>query len=79
MITYIATFFTHFDAISFAKALHKNGLDAKPMPVPRRLSSSCGTCVKFTSDASPLNYKHEGIEQIVSVSEDHYQLVWDNR
>ena len=47
--THVATFFTHFDAMRFAKALKEQGIAAKQMPVPRRLSSSCGTCVAFTA------------------------------
>ena len=45
---YIATFFSHFGAMAFKKKCEKEGYPAVIMPVPRNLSSSCGTCVKFT-------------------------------
>ncbi len=50
MSDYIATFFTHFDAISFRRSAEKHGLSCRLAPVPRRVSSSCGTCAMFTAD-----------------------------
>jgi len=47
MNQYIATFHSHFGAICYCKALKTQGIDAKPMPVPRKVSSSCGTCVSY--------------------------------
>ena len=47
MNKYIATFHSHFGALSYCKALTKQGIAAKPMPVPRKVSSSCGTCVYY--------------------------------
>ena len=46
-MTYIATFFTHFAAVNFSRQLREAGQKPMLMPVPRKLSSSCGTCVKF--------------------------------
>lgn len=48
---YIATFHSHYGAIAFQKALAKEGLLVTLKPVPRYLSSSCGTCGAF--DAAP--------------------------
>ena len=42
-MTYIATFFSHFGAIRYKKLCEQAGYAAKTMPVPRTLSSSCGT------------------------------------
>ena len=47
MNEYIATFYSHFGALSYCKALEKQNIVAKLMPVPRKLSSSCGTCVYY--------------------------------
>jgi len=44
---YIATFFSHFGAISYFKTIKEQGISAKLMPVPRKVSSSCGTCVYY--------------------------------
>jgi len=47
MNKYIATFFSHFGAMTYFKELEKLGIPAKLMPVPRKVSSSCGTCVRY--------------------------------
>ena len=50
MKVFIATFHTHADAIVSSRALTTAGIAAKMMPVPRKLSSSCGTCVRYEAD-----------------------------
>ena len=45
MKQYVATFFSHFGALRFQKLCTKLGYEAQLAPVPRSLSSSCGTCV----------------------------------
>ena len=47
MKQYIATFFSHFGAIRFQRLCTQLGWPAQLAPVPRSLSSSCGTCVQF--------------------------------
>ena len=47
MKQYIATFFSHFGAIRFQRLCTQLGCPAQLAPVPRSLSSSCGTCVLF--------------------------------
>lgn len=47
---YIATFFSHFGAIRFERGLREYGIKGIVKPVPRSLSSSCGTCVEFEID-----------------------------
>ena len=47
MNKYVATFYSHFGALSYYKTLKKQGISAQLMPVPRKLSSSCGTCVSY--------------------------------
>ena len=48
------------------------------MPVPRSLSSSCGTCVKYASDKNPVPVDHlQEIEQIVRITgEDQYENIY---
>lgn len=50
MTEYLATFYTHLGAIKFHKALTSQGIEAVMMPVPRKLSASCGTCVRFNGN-----------------------------
>jgi hypothetical protein len=47
MNKYIATFHSHFGAMLYYKSLKKRGIAAKVMPVPRKVSSSCGSCVCY--------------------------------
>lgn len=76
MKEYIATFYSHFGAVRFRKMLKQQGRKAKIMPVPRNLSSSCGSCVLFETDAPPLEDKYNEIEQIVEVLEQGYRCVY---
>ena len=72
-MTYIATFFSHFGAIRFKKLCQKSGWPARVMPVPRDLSSSCGTCVRYEGNAPcPDADMPEEVEQIVEVTDTGY-------
>ncbi|MFR6583494.1 MAG: hypothetical protein ACLURP_16955 [Ruminococcus sp.] len=48
------------------------------MPVPRNLSSSCGTCVKFTGEAQTAqNWNSDEVEQLVKILETgSFQVIW---
>lgn len=46
---YLATFHTHLSALLSFQTLQKGGYPARMMPVPRALSSSCGTCVRYSA------------------------------
>lgn len=60
MNTYIVTFHTHADAIVGHRSLAAQGLTARMMPVPRALSSSCGTCVRYEGETpSPESFSVE--------------------
>lgn len=77
MMEYIATFYSHFGAIRFKKACEGSGLTAVIMPVPRNLSSSCGTCVKFQAlNEQSFPEKNEEMEQIVRLESDGYAQVY---
>ena len=49
MKEFVATFHTHVSALMTCKALQKAGFAVRMAPVPRTLSSSCGTCVFYTA------------------------------
>lgn len=77
MNTYIATFFMHFGAIRYQKMCFAKGYDALTMPVPRNLSSSCGTCVKYIAPEPLYDNDHDEIEQMVECMEDgSYKLLY---
>lgn len=65
-LRYVATFFSHFDAVRFRRLCRERTLACELAPVPRSLSSSCGTCAYF--DEIPLSTGEEwdeGIEAVV--------------
>lgn len=75
---YIATFYSHFGAIRFKKSCQKENLTACMMPVPRELSSSCGTCVRFeaSADACFKFDEHGEMEQLVRIEAGGYIPVY---
>lgn len=77
MKNYIATFHSHYASMRYKKLCEKQGLSAKMMPVPRTLSSSCGTCVNWQGESYPMDAETlEELEQIVEVLENGYLQVY---
>lgn len=76
--TYIATFFSHFGALRFKRDCETENVKVEIMPVPRDLSSSCGTCVKFEKEnLIEKDIKHsDEIEQIVQVTKKGYENIY---
>jgi hypothetical protein len=64
---YIATFHTHFAALKTVDKLKKKGIGGRMSPVPRFLSSSCGTCVRYEATAPHEECLHEDFEQLVEL------------
>ena len=76
-MVYIATFYSHFGAIRFNKQCAQQGVEVRPMPVPRALSSSCGTCARFVSCSPyPLGDWGDEVEQVVIDTGSGYQSVY---
>lgn len=75
MREYIATFYSHYGAVCFKKSCDRQGMDAVIMPVPRDLSSSCGTCVKFSGNAREFPEINEELEQIVEICPEGYRII----
>lgn len=47
----LATFETTYMALKFERAGRKSGLDVRIIPVPRKLSSSCGFACSFPCES----------------------------
>lgn len=75
-MTYIATFYSHFGAIRYQRLCKQEGYTAITMPVPRNLSSSCGTCVKYDAPEMLMDPNHDEIEQIVLVTYEGYEQLF---
>lgn len=63
-MNYIATFHTHLAALRSHKRLTANGIKARQAPVPRALSSSCGTCVLYDGEEPMIELLDEDLEAV---------------
>ena len=80
MKEYIATFHTHFAALQTKKNLSAAGVKGRLAPVPRSLSASCGTCVKYTAEDPLLDRMDVDTEMVALVlSEGVYETLLDHR
>ena len=76
MREYIATFHTHLSALMTSRSLTALGVRAQMMPVPRKLSSSCGTCVRYTAEDPYLNAMDEDVEAVYEkIDKEEYALL----
>ena len=76
MKEYIATFHTHLSALLTSRSLSALGLDVRMMPVPRKLSSSCGTCVRYLAQNPNLDAMDEDVEAVYEkIDSESYALV----
>lgn len=64
---YIATFHTHLSALRTQRALLASGADARLAPVPRSLSASCGTCVRYSAEKPYLDEMDKDVERVVKI------------
>ena len=76
MLQYIATFHTHLSAMLSCQALQSEGLTARMTPVPRALSSSCGTCVRYTADADQRQLLDRDLEAVYADDNGAYTLLY---
>lgn len=70
MDCYIATFHTHLSALRTQRALLALGVDARLAPVPRSLSASCGTCVRYGALKPYLEAMDKDVERVVRIRPD---------
>lgn len=77
---YIATFYSHFGAIRFKREAPEGVTDIELRPVPRDLSSSCGTSVSFEAGESFTFTEDptEEIEQIVAIIDGEYRIIFES-
>lgn len=75
-MNYIVLFFTNSSAIKFARIIKNSNFVGELIPLPRKLTSSCGMGVKlyFTSDLSEII--SDEIEKIYAVEGNQYTLVY---
>lgn len=73
---YVATFHTHLAALRSCNALKKGGITgARLAPVPRRLSSSCGTCALYEGEDPMLKCMDTDVEAVYRRTGEAFVLV----
>ena len=76
MKEFIATFHTHLSALMTSRTLTSLGVRAQMMPVPRKLSSSCGTCVRYLAESAHLDAMDEDVEAVYEkIGKEEYTLL----
>lgn len=77
---YIATFYSHFGAIRFKREAPEGVTNIELRPVPRDLSSSCGTSASFDADENFTftDDPTEEIEQIVAITDEGYKTIFES-
>ncbi|MEG1501268.1 MAG: DUF3343 domain-containing protein [Clostridiales bacterium] len=79
MAQYLATFHTHLAALRTDRRLQGKGLKTQMMPVPRKLSSSCGTCLRYDAEEAHLAEMDTDVEGVYLIfGADQYQLLHKN-
>ena len=79
MRDYVATFHTHLSALMTDRNLKGAGIQARMMPVFRKLSSSCGTCIVYAAQGPCLEQMDEDVERVYEiVGEEMYRLLREN-
>ena len=79
MRDYVATFHTHLSALMTNRNLKAAGVDARMMPVFRKLSSSCGTCVVYKAAGPCLEQMDEDVEGVYEITgAEEYRLLFQN-
>lgn len=73
---YVATFHTHVSALKTNKNMEKAGINSKINPVPRKLSSSCGSCIYFESKEPNIDLLDDDTESLYLIKDDDYTLIW---
>ena len=79
MRDYVATFHTHLSALLTDRNLKAAGVPSRMMPVLRKLSSSCGTCVVYAAPGPCLERMDEDVEAVYEITGDaEYRLLYQN-
>ena len=74
-MNYIATFYTHAAALLTHRAMKAAGIEAKMAPVPRALSSSCGTCVQYSAPDPCFALLDRDTEQVAEAVDSGYRIL----
>ncbi len=68
----IVTFLSHYDAISFYTKYQEEYAEVNVLPVPRNISSSCGSCVRLVCNISDIDFENVDFECVYRIEESKY-------
>lgn len=74
-MNYVATFYTHAAALLTHRTMTQQGIEARMAPVPRALSSSCGTCVQYCAPDPCYALLDRDTEQVAEAGETGYRIL----
>ena len=77
MRDFISICHTHLSALMTSQNLNANRDRAGRMPVPRKLSSSCGTCVRFEMPFDSNTMQDEDLEKVVTVEGETFTTIFE--
>ena len=77
MMQYLATFHTHLASLKTHRALAAAGIEARMAPVPRKISSSCGTCVFYSADDPCYDKLDADTEAVYLLKDKDAELLWE--
>lgn len=78
MTHYIATFYSQYDAVQFLKQTRGRNISCRLAPVPRSLSSSCGTCAHYSHDGWDIGFVSKDLETVYEKTEHGFETVFIN-
>ncbi|MDO4492340.1 MAG: DUF3343 domain-containing protein [Clostridia bacterium] len=79
MKRYLATFHTHLAALMTVKSFASRGVEGRLAPVPRSVSSSCGTCMFYEAPDPMTDALDEDTEAVFETAADgSYVCVFEN-
>ncbi len=77
MPSYVATFHTHLSAMRSMKSIKGRAASAALAPVPRSLSSSCGTCMRYEAENDLRELMDGDLESIAAaLGGERYEVIY---
>lgn len=75
----IITFLSHYDAVNFLGENKENYDNIKISPVPRQISSSCGSCIMLEGNLIDIDLKSiDSSEYLYEIIDNKYIKVAEN-
>lgn len=74
----LATFYTHSGSLKYLRVLEKLGIKGQLMPVPRKVSASCGVAARFQAPGIVPEMQIDEVQAIYQIKAGTYHLLYTN-